>query len=188
MKTHKITTPLDYNTISNLNAGDKVFINGYIYTARDAAHQRLMKQIENGDELPFPLEGEIIYYVGPTPAPEGKIIGSAGPTTSSRMDIPTPTLLEKGLKGMVGKGNRSKAVVESIKKNQSVYFAAIGGAGALIASSIIESEIIAYPDLETEAIRRIKVQDFPVIVAIDSTGNNLYEKGPTSYKEGLNNK
>ncbi|WP_026476980.1 Fe-S-containing hydro-lyase [Alkaliphilus transvaalensis] len=185
MNTYHITVPIDENLIHKLKAGDKVFLSGYIYTARDAAHDRLLKEISEGKNLPFPLEGELIYYVGPTPAPQGKVIGSAGPTTSSRMDVPTVTLLDRGLRGMIGKGNRSKEVIEAIKENKGVYFAAIGGAGALIANTIKESELIAYEDLGTEAIRRLKVEDLPVIVAIDSDGNNLYEMGPQMYRENF---
>ncbi|MBM7615972.1 Fe-S-containing hydro-lyase [Alkaliphilus hydrothermalis] len=185
MKTHRITTPLKTEDIEELKVGDKVLLSGYIYTARDAAHQRLIDQIKNNEELPFQLEGQVLYYVGPTPAPEGKVIGSAGPTTSLRMDRPTPTLLDLGLKGMIGKGDRSIEVVESIKKNGCVYFAALGGAGALIANSILTAEVIAYEDLGTEAIRRLEVKELPVVVAIDQQGNNLYHIGPDNYKKDL---
>uniref|UniRef100_UPI002FE603F8 Fe-S-containing hydro-lyase n=1 Tax=Alkaliphilus peptidifermentans TaxID=426129 RepID=UPI002FE603F8 len=177
----RISTPLNKDIISGLRAGDKVLISGIIYTARDAAHMRLQELIINNKELPFNLEGEIIYYVGPTPAPPGKIIGSAGPTTSTRMDGIAPLLLEKGLLGMIGKGNRDATVVEAIKKCGGIYFAAIGGAGALISKSIIESEVIAFPELGTEAVRKLKIIDLPVIVAIDNRGVNLYETGPSSY-------
>lgn len=179
-----INTPLDEVSILKLRAGDRVFIQGTIYTARDAAHSKLKTLIEKKEELPVELAGQIIYYVGPTPAPEGKIIGSAGPTTSTRMDIVTPLLLEMGLKGMIGKGDRSESVVESIIRNKCIYFAAIGGAGALIANSIIKSEVIAFPELGTEAIRRLTVKDFPAIVAIDAYGNNLYHTGPAAYLSG----
>ena len=176
-----INTPLENSIISKLRAGDRVLIEGTIFTARDAAHSKLKALIEKNQELPIELEGQIIYYVGPTPAPEGKVIGSAGPTTSTRMDTVTPILLERGLKGMIGKGDRSTEVIDSIIKNRCVYFAAIGGAGALIANSIMESEVIAFPELGTEAIRKLTVKAFPAIVAIDSIGNNLYNKGPMEY-------
>ncbi len=181
MNTINITTPLDDTTIAGLKAGDRVFIEGIIYTARDAAHSRLREMINNNEALPIDLRGQVIYYVGPTPAAEGRVIGSAGPTTSTRMDIVTPMLLEKGLKGMIGKGDRSKAVIDAIVRNKCVYFAAVGGAGALIASSIVETEVVAFPELGTEAIRRLKVKDFPAIVAIDAYGNNLYMNGPNEY-------
>ncbi len=181
MNTINITTPLDDNTIAGLRAGDRVFIDGIIYTARDAAHSRLRELINNNEELPIDLRGQVIYYVGPTPAAEGRVIGSAGPTTSTRMDTVTPMLLEKGLKGMIGKGDRSKAVIDAIIGNKCIYLAAVGGAGALIASSVVESELVAFPELGTEAIRRLTVKAFPAIVAIDSYGNNLYINGPSQY-------
>lgn len=177
----RINTPIEDSTIAKLRAGDRVLIDGTIYTARDAAHSRIQSLIANNEDLPIELAGQIIYYVGPTPPPVGRIIGSAGPTTSTRMDAVTPTLLELGLKGMIGKGDRGPAVVEAIIKNKCVYFATIGGAGALISSSIVESEVVAFPELGTEAIRRLKVKDFPAIVAIDSYGDNLYDIGPASY-------
>lgn len=181
MKTFKISTPLEATTIDKLRAGDRVLLEGTIYTARDAAHARLQSLIESKRDLPIELSGQVIYYVGPTPPSLGRIIGSAGPTTSSRMDFVTPALLDLGLKGMIGKGDRSAAVIEAIKRNKCVYFAAIGGAGALISRSIIESEVIAFPELATEAIRRLRVRDLPAIVAIDSSGDNLYRQGPASY-------
>ncbi|KPU27518.1 fumarate hydratase [Caloranaerobacter sp. TR13] len=175
MKEIKITTPLNDNIIKKLNAGDRVYITGTIYTARDAAHKRMVDSLKNSESLPFDINNSIIYYVGPCPPKPGHVIGSAGPTTSYRMDDYTPILLKAGLKGMIGKGNRSKEVIDSIIKYNCVYFAAIGGAGALISNCIKSSEIIAYEDLGTEAIRKLYVEDLPVIVAIDSKGNNLYD-------------
>lgn len=171
----KINAPLDMETVNTLKAGDYVYISGTIYTARDAAHKRMYESILSGNDIPMDLKNNIIYYLGPTPAKPGMVIGSAGPTTSSRMDKYTPLLLEKGLKGMIGKGKRSKEVVEAMKKEKAVYFAAIGGAGALLSKCIKKSEVIAYDDLGTEAVRRLEVEDFPSIVVIDSEGNNLYE-------------
>lgn len=170
-----ITTPLTKDKVNDLRAGDFVYISGAIYTARDAAHQRMYEALKKGNKLPISLEDNIIYYMGPTPARRGQIIGSAGPTTSSRMDKYTPSLLDMGLRGMIGKGSRSKKVIDSIIKNQALYFAAIGGAGALLSKCIIESKVIAYEDLGTEAIHQLYVEKFPVIVVIDSDGNNLYE-------------
>lgn len=170
-----IKAPLENETINNLKAGEYVYISGIIYTARDAAHKRMYEALENNKELPIKLENNIIYYMGPSPAREGRVIGSAGPTTASRMDKYTPTMLDLGLKGMIGKGKRSKDVIESIKKNKAVYFAAVGGAGALLSKCIIESEVIAYDDLGTEAIRKLKVEKLPAIVVIDKDGNNLYD-------------
>ncbi|KRQ86123.1 Fumarate hydratase class I, anaerobic [Caloramator mitchellensis] len=183
----KITTPLTMEQINNLKAGDSVLLTGYVYTARDAAHKRLVDLINQGKELPFDIEGQVIYYVGPTPAKEGQPIGSAGPTTSYRMDSYTPALLEKGLKGMIGKGKRGAEVVESIKKNGAVYFAAIGGAAALTAKCVKQSELVAYEDLGAEAIRRLYVEDLPLVVVIDSQGNNYYEIGQREYIELTNN-
>lgn len=171
----KITAPLNKEIVIDLKSGDYVYITGTIYTARDAAHKRMIETIEKGEELPISMENNIIYYLGPSPAREGNIIGSAGPTTSGRMDKYTPTLLDMGLKGMIGKGRRSDEVVKSIEKNGAVYFAAIGGAGALLSKCIKKSEVIAYDDLGTEAIRKLYVEDFPAIVIIDSNGNNLYD-------------
>ncbi len=182
MATYKLTTPLKEEDIKKLRAGDSVKLSGVIYTARDLAHGRLVKLIENGEKLPFDLKGEIIYYVGPSPAKPGKVIGSAGPTTSYRMDPYAPILLEKGLKGMIGKGQRSKEVKEAIIKYNSVYFGAVGGAAALIAKSIKESKIIAYEDLGTEAIRRLVVEDFPVIVVNTPNGDDLYSEGKERYQ------
>lgn len=177
-----ITTPLTIEKTNDLKAGDTVFITGTIYTARDAAHKRLFDSLLEGKEIPLSLTNEIIYYLGPTPSREGQVIGSAGPTTSSRMDKYTPMLLDLGLKGMIGKGKRNEEVIASIQKNKAVYFAAIGGAGALLSKCIKQSEVIAYDDLGTEAIRKLYVEDFPVIVVIDCEGNNLYETEPKKYK------
>lgn len=174
--------PLTYEKVKELKAGDMVEITGVIYTGRDAAHKRLVLALESGDEMPFELKDSTIYYVGPAPAKPGAIIGSAGPTTSYRMDDLTVPLLEAGLRGMIGKGIRSEEVIESMAKNGAVYFAAIGGAGALIADSIKEAEVIAYGDLGTEAVRRLRVEGFPAIVAIDSYGGNIYKTGREKYK------
>jgi len=170
-----IVTPLSKEEIKKLKAGDNVYITGIIYSARDAAHQRIYDALVKNKEVPFTLKNNVIYYMGPTPAKEGKIIGSAGPTTSSRMDKYTPLLLDRGLAGMIGKGYRSKEVIDSMIKNKAVYFAAIGGAGALLSKCIKKSKVIAYEDLGTEAVHELYVENFPVIVAIDSDGNNLYE-------------
>lgn len=172
----KITTPLTQESINKLKCGDVVYITGKIYTARDAAHKRLVDLINNNKELPIDVKNQIIYYVGPTPAKPGKVIGSAGPTTSYRMDPFTPMLLELGLKGMIGKGARSDEVIKEIKKHKSVYFSAVGGAAALISKSIKSARIITYEDLGAEAIRELYVEDFPAIVAIDSNGQNIYKK------------
>ncbi len=171
----KINIPLDEQTVESLHAGDYVYLTGIIYTARDAAHKRMYDSMKAGEELPINLEGNIIYYLGPSPAREGQVIGSAGPTTSSRMDKYTPDMLDLGLKGMVGKGKRSEQVIEAIKRNKAVYFAAVGGAGALLSKCIKKAEVVAYDDLGTEAIRKLYVEDLPVIVVIDKDGNNLYE-------------
>ena len=170
-----INAPMRDEDISLLRAGDYVYITGTIYTARDAAHKRLDEALQKGEKLPIDLERNIIYYMGPSPAREGRAIGSAGPTTASRMDKYTPGFLDMGLKGMIGKGRRSTEVIDSIVKNKAVYFAAVGGAGALLSRSIKSSRIIAYEDLGTEAIRELEVSNFPVIVVIDSEGNNLYD-------------
>ena len=171
----KIQVPLLKEDIDELRAGDYVYLTGTIYTARDAAHKRMYYSMKKGEELPIELNGNVLYYLGPSPAREGQVIGSAGPTTSSRMDKYTPDMLDAGLKGMVGKGKRSKEVIEAIKRNGAVYFAAVGGAGALLAQCIKEAEVVAYDDLGTEAIRRLHIEDLPVIVVIDKEGNNLYE-------------
>jgi fumarate hydratase subunit beta len=174
--------PLESKDLEKLTSGDKVVLNGKIYTARDAAHKRLIQLLEDGKPLPFDIKGQIIYYVGPTPEKPGEVIGSAGPTTSGRMDPYTPQLLDAGLKGMIGKGQRSKEVIDAIVRNKSVYFAATGGAGVLLAKSIKKSKIIAYEDLGPEAIREIYVENFPCIVAIDFKGRDLYKKGPKKYQ------
>lgn len=179
----KIKAPLDKETVRGLHAGDFVRITGTIYTARDAAHKRMAEAIARGQELPFALKGNIIYYLGPTPAREGRVIGSAGPTTATRMDKYTPDLLDRGLAGMIGKGMRSEEVREAIVRNGAVYFAAIGGAGALLSRCIKSQEVIAYADLGTEAIRRLQVENFPAIVVIDAEGNNLYETAVSQYRE-----
>lgn len=176
-----VHAPLNNTEVQALQAGDYVYISGIIYTARDAAHKRMAETLGRGEKLPFSLEGNIIYYMGPSPAREGRVIGSAGPTTASRMDKYTPGFLDMGLKGMIGKGKRSDAVIEGIKKNKAVYFAAIGGAGALLSRSIKNSKVIAYDDLGTEAIRELQVENFPVIVVIDSRGNNLYDTAAKAY-------
>ena len=176
-----ITAPLQQDTVRSLRAGDYVYITGTIYTARDAAHKRMSETLDEGGKLPFDVESNVIYYMGPSPAREGRPIGSAGPTTASRMDKYTPRLLDMGLKGMIGKGKRSEDVRQAVIRNGAVYFAAVGGAGALLSRSIESSEVIAYDDLGTEAIRRLQVKDFPVIVVIDSVGNNLYETAIREY-------
>ena len=170
-----IKAPMNREDAGKLKAGDYVYITGTIYTARDAAHKRMYEALEKGEALPMEMKNNIIYYMGPSPAREGRPIGSAGPTTASRMDKYTPALLDMGLIGMIGKGKRSDAVRESIVRNGAVYFAAVGGAGALLSKSIKASQVIAYDDLGTEAIRKLEVENFPVIVVIDSEGNNLYE-------------
>lgn len=170
-----ISTPLRKEDLVELKSGDYVYITGTIYSARDAAHKRMFETMQEGKKIPMDLKDAIIYYLGPTPAKEGQVIGSAGPTTSSRMDKYTPLLLDNGLNGMIGKGKRSPEVIDAIVRNKAVYFAAVGGAGALLSKCIKKSEIIAYDDLGTEAIRKMEVEDFPVIVVIDSDGNNLYE-------------
>lgn len=178
-----INAPMKDEDIKELKAGDYVYITGVVYTARDAAHKRMYEAFQRGETIPVELEHNIIYYMGPSPAREGKAIGSAGPTTSSRMDKYTPFLLNLGLKGMIGKGKRSDIVKESIINNGAVYFAAVGGAGALLSKCILSSEVIAYEDLGTEAIRKLEVKDFPVIVVIDPEGNNLYETAIENYKK-----
>ena len=177
----KLSTPLTEEKVKNLKAGDTVLLSGTMYTARDAAHKRLIELLDNGKELPINIKDETIYYVGPSPAKPGQVIGSAGPTTSYRMDPYAPRLLDLGLKGMIGKGKRNDEVIDAIKRNKAVYFGAIGGAAALIAKSIVEAEIIAYEDLGAEAIRKIKVKDMPLVVIIDIEGTNLYEVGKENY-------
>lgn len=184
----KLTTPFKREDLKDLKPGDNVAITGYLYTARDAAHGRLVDVIDKGEELPFDLEGACIFYVGPTPAKEGQALGSAGPTTSYRMDSYTPKLLDNGLMAMIGKGHRGDEVVEKIIEKGAIYFAAIGGAGALNSKTIKTAEIIAYEDLGAEAIRKIYVEDFPATVIIDSKGNNLYKIGRDEYLEWKKNK
>ena len=178
-----IETPLTKEKVKELHAGDYVYITGTVYTARDAAHKRMVEQKEQGMELPFIMKDQIVYYLGPTPNREGQVIGSAGPTTSSRMDKYAPTLLDEGLTGMIGKGKRSQAVIDAVVRNGCVYLAAIGGAGALLSKCIKSSEVVAYEDLGTEAIRKLQVENLPVIVVIDSEGNNLYETAIREYKK-----
>jgi fumarate hydratase subunit beta len=182
MAEHYITTPVSDEIIALLKAGDSVFITGYLYTGRDSAHKKLIDLVEKGEELPIEIKGQFIYYVGPTPARPGKVIGSAGPTTSYRMDSFAPTLHRLGLKGTIGKGKRSDEVKESLQKYKGVYLAAVGGAGALISKSIVEAEVIAYPELGPEAIRRVKVDNFPCIVINDMYGGDLYEEGKKQYQ------
>lgn len=177
----KLHTPLTQEKISGLKAGDSVLLSGVIYSARDAAHKRLIDLLDDGRELPLNIEDQTIYYVGPSPAKPGMVIGAAGPTTSYRMDSYAPRLLDLGLKGMIGKGARNDEVIEAIIRNKAVYFGAIGGAAALIGKSIVKSEIIAYEDLGAEAIRKMEVKDMPLVVIIDSRGNNLYKIGQEEY-------
>jgi fumarate hydratase subunit beta len=179
----KITPPLNDDVILKLKAGDRVLITGVIYTGRDMAHKYMVEQHRKGDAMPFDLKGQILYYTGPTPAAPGQSIGSAGPTTSYRMDKYSPYLLEIGLKGMIGKGPRGQEVKDSIRKNRAVYFAAIGGAGALISKAIRKAEVIAYPELGTEAVMRLEVEDFPVVVVNDMHGADLYRIGVEQYRE-----
>ena len=178
----RIKAPLEASDVRRLKAGDRVLVSGVVYTARDAAHKRLVEALEAGQKLPFDLEGQIIYYVGPCPAKPGQALGSCGPTTSGRMDPYTPTLIARGLRGMIGKGSRVPAVVEAMRKHGAVYLAAIGGAGALAAKTVKKAEMIAYEDLGPEAIRRLEVEDFPAIVCIDAQGNDLYEAGKAKYR------
>ena len=178
-----IQAPVTREKIENLKAGDYIYLSGTIYTARDAAHKRMQETLDQGKELPFSVKGNVIYYMGPSPARQGRPIGSAGPTTASRMDRYTPTLLDMGLGAMIGKGKRSQEVIDAIIRNKAVYFAAIGGAGAILSKCILSSEVIAYEDLGTEAIRRLEVKNLPVVVVIDSQGNNLYETAVLQYKK-----
>ena len=179
----KLTTPLTEEDVKSLHAGDHVLLSGVVYTARDAAHLRMVDLIRAGKPLPVDLAGQVIYYAGPTPTPPGRPVGSIGPTTSTRMDSSTPTLLQHGLRGMIGKGSRSKEVVESMKKNGAVYFAAVGGAAALIAKCIKKYEVLAYPELGPEALAALTVEDFPAIVVVDSEGNSFYEEGQKPYRK-----
>lgn len=179
---YHLETPLDIQDIEPLRAGDRVTLSGVLYTARDAAHRRLLELVEQGAALPIPIEGQVIYYVGPSPAPPGRVIGAAGPTTSYRMDPYAPTLLEMGLKGMIGKGKRSQEVVEAMVRYKAVYMAAIGGAGALMAQAVKAVRVVAYEDLGPEAIRELKVERLPVVVVNDTQGNDLYIQGQKVYK------
>ncbi|GAB6401727.1 Fe-S-containing hydro-lyase [Pseudocoprococcus immobilis] len=178
----RLTLPLSENERTSLRAGDYVFLTGTIYTARDAAHKRMQECINAGEKLPFDVNGQTIYYMGPSPERPGQVIGSAGPTTASRMDKYAPTLLNLGLKGMIGKGKRTQEVQDAVVKNQALYFVAVGGAGALISKCIQSSEMIAYEDLGAEAIRRLEVKDLPVVVILDTKGNNLYETAVEEYR------
>ena len=178
-----INAPFGEEVTSKLKAGDYVYISGTIYTARDAAHKRMADALSRGEELPFDIKDQVIYYMGPAPAREGQVIGSAGPTTASRMDKYAPELLDLGLKGMIGKGKRSKAVLDGVVRNKAVYLAAVGGAGALLSKCITSAEVIAYEDLGTEAIRKLTVKDFPAIVVVDCDGHNLYETAVEAYRK-----
>jgi fumarate hydratase subunit beta len=180
----RLKPPLSDEDVEKLRIGDRILISGIIYTGRDAAHKRLLDLLKGGKNLPFDIKGQIIYYVGPTPAKPGQIFGSAGPTTSYRMDAYAPLLIEKGLKGMIGKGMRSEAVKDAMMKYKAIYFAATGGAGALLAKRVKKAEVVAYEDLGPEAIRRLEVEDLPVIVVNDVRGNDLYVEGERKYREG----
>ncbi len=181
MEPKKIQAPLSDEDVMALKAGDNVLINGVIYTARDAAHKKLVELMDKGEDLPIDLNGQFIFYVGPTPEKPGQAIGSAGPTTSGRMDAYTPQMLEKGMKACIGKGLRSQAVKDALKKHKGLYLAAVGGAGALLSKKIKKSEVVAYPELGPEAIRRLEVEDFPATVVNDAHGNDLYAEGAKEY-------
>jgi len=183
MEIKRITTPLEDNVIEGLRAGEKVFLSGYIFTARDAAHKRFVDALENGEALPLDIKGQVIYYCGPSPAPPGRVIGACGPTTSSRMDAYSPKMLSLGLKGMIGKGKRTQAVKDAMKIHKAVYFGATGGAGALLSKSVISSETIAYEELGPEAVVKLEVKDMPLFVINDIYGNDLYEEGKQRYKK-----
>lgn len=185
---YKLTTPVTREDLAPLRAGDTVLLSGVVYTARDAAHKRLMERLDAGEPLPFPLEGSALYYVGPTPEKPGQVIGSAGPTTSGRMDAYSPRLLDLGQSIMIGKGKRNKAVKDAVVRNGAVYLAALGGAGALMAGSVKELEVICWEDLGCEAVRRLEVKDFPLTVILDSQGGDLYESGPAAYLASLETK
>lgn len=180
-----ITTPLTQEMARELRAGDVVTISGTVYTARDAAHKRMIEALDRGEELPINVKNTILYYLGPSPAREGRPIGSAGPTTASRMDRYAPRLLDLGLTGMIAKGKRNEEVRQAMMRNGAVYFAAVGGAGALLSKRILESEVVAYEDLGPEAIRKLTVEDLPVIVVLDAEGNNLYEMAPEKYRKDI---
>lgn len=177
----KLQTPLCEQTASTLRSGDRVLLSGVVFTARDAAHKRMVEALSRGETLPFPAENAVLYYIGPTPAPAGLPIGSAGPTTSARVDSYTPALLKKGVRGMIGKGARSQTVIDAIQAEKAVYFAAVGGAGAVLAGCVTAAEPIAYEDLGPEAVFKLTVSDLPLTVVIDTLGNNLYETGPAAY-------
>ncbi len=181
MEIKRLHTPLSDDDVLALKAGDSVLISGVIYTARDAAHKKMVELIEKGEPLPLDLEGQVLYYVGPAPAKPGRAIGSAGPTTSGRMDLYTPLILEQGMKACIGKGKRSAAVKKALEKHKAVYLAAVGGAGALLSKRVIKSDVIAYPELGAEAIHRLEVKDFPAMVINDTYGNDFYETGIKSY-------
>ena len=182
---YRLKTPLSREELSKLRAGDMVYLSGVIYTARDAAHKRMMECLDCGEPLPFEIRDSAVYYVGPTPEPPGRVIGSAGPTTSGRMDAYSPRLLDLGQKIMIGKGMRSKEVLEAIVRNAGVYLAAMGGAGALMSACVKSARVICWEDLGCEAVRRLEVEDMPLTVAIDSLGGNIYESGPTAYLDSL---
>ncbi len=177
----KLTTPLQEADVMSLHAGDQVLLSGVVYTARDAAHLRLVQAMERGEELPLPLQGQVIYYAGPTPTPAGRAIGSIGPTTSVRMDAYTPALLSKGLRGMIGKGKRTAPVLAAMKEYKAVYFAAIGGAAALMADCVVSCEVIAYDDLGPESIKRLTLHELPLVVAVDAQGNDAFVLGQEAY-------
>ena len=183
MEMKRISTPLSDGVIEELRAGDKVLLSGAIYTARDAAHKRFIDTLQTGGSLPFEIKGQVIYYCGPSPASPGRVIGAAGPTTSGRMDVYTPTLLSLGLKGMIGKGKRSQAVKDAIAKYKAIYFGATGGAGALLSKAVVSYEIVAYGELGPEAVARLVVTDLPLFVINDIAGNDLYEMGTTRYRK-----
>jgi len=182
MEIKKIQTPLDDSTVEKLKAGEKVFLNGFIFTARDAAHKKFFEALDKGEELPFDMRNQVIYYCGPSPAPPGRVIGSCGPTTSGRMDAYAPRLISLGLKGMIGKGKRSAAVKDVLRQYKAVYFGATGGAGALLSRSVVSSEIVAYEDLGPEAVVKLGVKDLPLFVINDMYGNDLYEAGIQQYR------
>jgi fumarate hydratase subunit beta len=179
----KVTLPLTEKAIESIKAGNSLLLSGVLYVARDAAHKRMVEALDRGEPLPFDIKGQTLYYMGPSPAPPGRVIGSAGPTTSARMDIYTPRLLAAGLKGMIGKGVRSPEVKNALKKHQAVYLAAVGGTGALISKTIIKSEVVAYPDLGPEAVLKLEVKDFPATVINDTHGGDLYVEGKAEYRK-----
>lgn len=183
----RLTTPLDEKTVLSLRAGDHVLLSGVVYTARDAAHLRMMDCLKRGEPLPLPLEGQVIYYAGPTPTPEGRAVGSIGPTTSTRMDASTPTLLAHGLRGMIGKGMRGKAVMDAMREHPAVYFAAVGGAAALMAACVTSCEVIAWDDLGPESVKRLVLKDLPLVVAADAFGGDAFSLGQADYLKTLEN-